>query len=248
MFCRNCGSKVKPDSELCDICGMKVSNGENYCPECGHICIPGDEICVSCGTPLSNIHPQHETQASPPIINKEANIGEGPKYLSTGKIYCRNCGLVIDSGSEVCPYCECKVGNGNNYCNKCGSGTIATDKVCHVCSAPLTIVQNAHYIPSQPPIIQHNSTIHQQYQVNVNANRPAQQSNKTEYQKSTSLLLAILPAMFGFCGVHRLYTGHILSGIAQLLTGGMCFVWQLIDIILIASNNFRDKNGHMLSE
>lgn len=49
--------------------------------------------------------------------------------------------------------------------------------------------------------------------------------------------------MVGLGGIHRMYTGKVGTGILQLLTGGGLFVWQLIDIIMIASGSYRDGYG-----
>ncbi len=65
-------------------------------------------------------------------------------------------------------------------------------------------------------------------------------------EKTTALVMALLPAFFGICGVHRFYTGHTGIGILQLFTFGGCGIWQLIDIISIASGGFRDANGQFL--
>jgi len=59
----------------------------------------------------------------------------------------------------------------------------------------------------------------------------------------TTLLLAIF---LGYLGVHRFYTGHTGIGVAQLLTLGGCGIWTLIDIILIATGSFKDKNHNAL--
>jgi len=61
-----------------------------------------------------------------------------------------------------------------------------------------------------------------------------------------TMMLAIAPAMFGFCGIHRLYTGHVGIGIAQLLTFGGCGIWQLIDIISIITRKYTDSEGRQL--
>ena len=42
-----------------------------------------------------------------------------------------------------------------------------------------------------------------------------------------------LPVVFGFCGIHRLYTGRYLSGAIWLLTYGLCGVGQVIDLFFI---------------
>jgi TM2 domain-containing membrane protein YozV len=64
--------------------------------------------------------------------------------------------------------------------------------------------------------------------------------------KMMVLLLAILPSAFGFCGIHRFFTGHIGIGIAQFLTVGGCGIWQLIDIVQILTGKFTDKDGNPL--
>ena len=44
------------------------------------------------------------------------------------------------------------------------------------------------------------------------------------------------------CGLHRLYSGRIVSGIIWMLTGGLCGFGQLIDLFFI-SRMVRDYNG-----
>lgn len=59
----------------------------------------------------------------------------------------------------------------------------------------------------------------------------------------TTLLLSIF---LGGLGIHRFYVGRTGSGIAQLLTGGGCGVWALVDIIMIATGSFTDANNQPL--
>lgn len=61
-----------------------------------------------------------------------------------------------------------------------------------------------------------------------------------------TMLLAIGPACVGIFGVHRLYTGHIGIGLAQLFTFGGCGIWQLIDIIMIVTRKYTDAQGRQL--
>jgi TM2 domain-containing membrane protein YozV len=96
------------------------------------------------------------------------------------------------------------------------------------------------------------------------------QSSVTEEgkNKGTALILAIL---LGGLGAHRIYTGHILTGIlfplsillgifgiymsdaGNTLTGTLmsltCFgvqIWAIIDIVSIAKDSFLDNDGNPL--
>ena len=55
-----------------------------------------------------------------------------------------------------------------------------------------------------------------------------------------------LPLFFGIGGIHRLYTGHIISGLIQLFTFGGFIIWQVIDLLAIISGSFRDKEGYLV--
>ena len=56
----------------------------------------------------------------------------------------------------------------------------------------------------------------------------------------TTLILCVL---LGALGVHRFYVGKIGTGILMLLTLGGLGIWQLIDVIVIAVQNFKDSEG-----
>lgn len=64
--------------------------------------------------------------------------------------------------------------------------------------------------------------------------------------KQTTLILAGAPMAFGLAGIHRLYTGHIFTGLLQLVTMGGCGIWQIWDIIQIVTGKFTDADGNPL--
>jgi serine/threonine protein kinase len=61
-------------------------------------------------------------------------------------------------------------------------------------------------------------------------------------KRGTALLLALIGPMFGLCGLQRFYVGKIGWGIVWLFTWGLFGIGQLIDIIVIASGQFRDRD------
>ncbi len=65
-------------------------------------------------------------------------------------------------------------------------------------------------------------------------------------KRATALLLAIIGPMFGLCGLHRFYAGKIGTGILWLFTWGLFGIGQLIDIILIAAGQFKDRSDLLL--
>lgn len=42
-----------------------------------------------------------------------------------------------------------------------------------------------------------------------------------------------LPMLFGISGLHRFYSGRYISGFIWLITGGLCGVGQVIDLLFI---------------
>ena len=64
---------------------------------------------------------------------------------------------------------------------------------------------------------------------------------KSEKEWLVTLLLSLF---LGSLGVHRFYVGKIGTGILQLITLGGCGIWALIDVIMIATGNFKDKDGY----
>jgi TM2 domain-containing membrane protein YozV len=65
----------------------------------------------------------------------------------------------------------------------------------------------------------------------------------SDKSKVAALLLCIF---LGGLGVHRFYVGEIGTGIVWLLTGGVFGIGWLVDIIIIAVGEFKDKQGNTL--
>ena len=65
-------------------------------------------------------------------------------------------------------------------------------------------------------------------------------SEKSEKSFVTTLVLCVL---LGGLGVHGFYVGKIGTGILMLLTLGGLGIWALIDVIVIATQSFKDSQG-----
>jgi hypothetical protein len=61
---------------------------------------------------------------------------------------------------------------------------------------------------------------------------------------TTGLLLLFL----GVFGAHRFYVGKIATGFLMLCTFGGFGIWWLVDLILLVTGQFRDKEGRRVTE
>ena len=64
--------------------------------------------------------------------------------------------------------------------------------------------------------------------------------------KIVALILCLL-GFFGLAGLHRMYVGKAGSGVLYFLTGGLCLIGTIIDLIAILSGGFRDSYGQPLA-
>ena len=66
-------------------------------------------------------------------------------------------------------------------------------------------------------------------------------------QSDKNWLATLLLCLFlGGIGVHRFYVGKVGTGI-QLITLGGCGIWTLIDLIMIITGSFTDKDGNKIT-
>ena len=67
-----------------------------------------------------------------------------------------------------------------------------------------------------------------------------------QYSEKDWLVTLLFSIFLGYLGIHRFYVGKVGTGILWLLTGGCLGVGALVDIIMIATENFTDDNDRLI--
>ena len=72
----------------------------------------------------------------------------------------------------------------------------------------------------------------------------------TGYMESEKKILPalVLCVSLGVFGAHRFYAGKIATGVLQLVTLGGLGIWMLVDLIMLVTGEFKDKEGNRITE
>jgi len=82
---------------------------------------------------------------------------------------------------------------------------------------------------------------------NCGASLSTPAANPGQQEQKDWLVALLLSVFVGGFGVDRFYLGYVGLGVLKLLTGGLCGVWWLIDVILIAMDKLPDAEGRPLA-
>ncbi|MBN2376734.1 MAG: protein kinase [Sedimentisphaerales bacterium] len=74
---------------------------------------------------------------------------------------------------------------------------------------------------------------------------PLTAENYSPFKRLRAMIASGL-MIFGICGFQRFYVGKIGTGFLWLFTGGLLGIGQIIDIIMILTGGFTDKQGRIL--
>lgn len=75
------------------------------------------------------------------------------------------------------------------------------------------------------------------------AKKKAEKNNAAEGGGKSQLVALLLCIFIGVLGIHRFYLGYTGIGILMLLTGGVCGILALIDLIRIITGDLKPRNG-----
>lgn len=142
-------------------------------------------------------------------------------------MFCKNCGTeIIARKCPNCGYVEL-----NRVCQNCGNEI--TGNFCSNCGSSVDVKNRE---------INHPKVDAPAFTVN-NSSAVSMNDNHVYKGKWVAFFLCLF---LGFIGAHRFYVGKIGTGLIWLFTVGIFGIGGLVDLIMILTGSFSDKQGYKL--
>ena len=273
-FCSNCGGKIEDGVKFCSGCGapigsaaveIKQEKAVNFIQAMPSVSTPAnlyqkqdaqmvqalaadEKYCFSCGSPIKKIAE----------ICVKCGVNQSNRNISSAAdVYCASCGKTIKKEASICPFCGVaqqvttssimqqqpampqpqSAMADEKYCFSCGSITKKIAEICPKCG----VNQNSR--GSVPAIDVYCTACGKSIKKAATTCPFCGVKQGTGSSKSWTVLLVLW-----FIGVHRFYAGKIGTGILYIFTGAGMLIWAIIDLIIICTDKFTDKNGEPIQK
>ena len=157
---------------------------------------------------------------------------------------CKHCGAEVGIEYRLCPYCKSEM----DYPKPNQQPVI----IQNIIQQPMNTQdynqgynQNYHqnYNQGYNQSYQPQQSYNPQQPVYMNNIIPQQPDNLAQVSPKSKVATLILAIFLGWLGIHRFYAGRYISGAVYLFTYGVFYCGWILDIILIITGKFKDKNG-----
>ena len=118
------------------------------------------------------------------------------------------------------------------FCSNCGAQLPEIAAFCTACGVNTN--RNDQYKSNHFTNMQNNPVNDIQVRISPKSRRKA-------------IILCVL-CFFGFGGIHRFYTGKVVSGIIHFFTFGLFFIGCIIDLVALSKGAFKDSKGFVLAK
>jgi predicted amidophosphoribosyltransferase len=111
ITCSECGTQVTDDATFCPHCGEYFEGEEVFCPGCNARINENTESCPKCGREFDVGIGSKKPKAKTQIVGgrgTQDKIDIAKNMAVIGKIYCSECGAVVDKDDGECPGCGLK--------------------------------------------------------------------------------------------------------------------------------------------
>lgn len=226
MICQSCGAESS-GAKFCPECGMKLAAqttcsacgtaySSKFCPECG-----SSEPVLLAKTPKPPAH----TLETQPQSRLEQTVTRLPEVQQEATYTYQHASAEAGPQAGGMPVIIIK--NENTVAN-----------VNENTSANVNENTNANVNTNTP--VAYNAPA-------VSYNAPAWPAPAADGVSSKSRLAALLwGGLMGFFGGHHFYSGRFGMGLLYLCTFGLAGLGWIVDVILIASGNYKDRWGRRI--